>query len=293
MLYLNRFLTATLCGSLLLSCLSAVATDPIEPAWTPDHKRASYCEEDDNASCHMTDDWEYDPASNTWVLPQYTEGGVTVADGTAPMAGTTIVDGTAKLGSAVRLTAAAPCDPTTQVIFLGMEGMTGVCGNRDCSGCASEPMEFPQRHNFVQGSICGLKLASVPDHPEVELHATIEMALQNARTARYLEMNSVPVAVTGKDVEAVLSGKRVTKVVYMPSPEFQGLVLGVRTFVSYGLDPGADPLAKAARRGDIMLVLRIEPRATIAVERCVEARPARTCRPARYARRLRCRFGRR
>lgn len=213
-------------------------------------------------------------------------------DDTQSMVRLMILNGTAKLGSAVRLTAAAPCDPNTQVIFLSPEGMTGACDNCDCTGCASEPMEFPQRHNFVQGSTCGLKLASVPDHPEVELHATIELVLQNARTARYLELNAVPVTVTGNDVEAVLSGKRVTKVVYMPSPDFKGLVLGVETIVSYGLDPGADPLAEAARRGDIMVVLRIEPRATIAVERSAEACPARTCRPGRYARRLRCRFGR-
>jgi hypothetical protein len=50
----------------------------------------------------------------------------------------------------------------------------------------------------------------------------------------------------------------VTKVIYLPDPEFQDLALaGVETLVSTRLDPGVDPIAEADRRGSILAILRI------------------------------------
>jgi hypothetical protein len=50
----------------------------------------------------------------------------------------------------------------------------------------------------------------------------------------------------------------VTKVIYLPDPEFQELALaGVETLVSTRLDPGVDPIAEADRRGSIMAIVRI------------------------------------
>ena len=57
----------------------------------------------------------------------------------------------------------------------------------------------------------------------------------------------------------VLSGNFVTKVIYLPDPEFQELALGtgVQELVSTRLDPGVDPISEADRRGSIMAILRI------------------------------------
>jgi hypothetical protein len=50
----------------------------------------------------------------------------------------------------------------------------------------------------------------------------------------------------------------VTKVIYLPDPEFQELALsGVETLVSTRLDPGVDPIAEADRRGAILAILRV------------------------------------
>ena len=49
-----------------------------------------------------------------------------------------------------------------------------------------------------------------------------------------------------------------TKVIYLPDPEYQELALaGVETLVSTRLDPGVDPIVEADRRGSIMGVLRV------------------------------------
>ena len=59
-----------------------------------------------------------------------------------------------------------------------------------------------------------------------------------------------------------------TKVIYLPDPEFQELALaGVETLVSTRLDPGVDPIVEADRRGAIL---------------ASSAWATRTCRCPRY-----------
>ena len=56
----------------------------------------------------------------------------------------------------------------------------------------------------------------------------------------------------------MLSGNFVTKVIYLPDPEFQELALaGVETLVSTRLDPGVDPIVEADRRGAILAIVRL------------------------------------
>jgi hypothetical protein len=78
------------------------------------------------------------------------------------------------------------------------------------------------------------------------------------RTDAYLAHAPIPVQFTDEDLDQVLSGNFVTKVIYLPDPEFQELALsGVETLVSTRLDPGVDPIAEADRRGAILAILRI------------------------------------
>ena len=56
----------------------------------------------------------------------------------------------------------------------------------------------------------------------------------------------------------MLSGNFVTKVIYLPDPEFQELALaGVETLVSTRLEPGVDPIVEATRRGAILAIVRL------------------------------------
>jgi hypothetical protein len=92
----------------------------------------------------------------------------------------------------------------------------------------------------------------------VELFPTIEVAPINPRTAAYLDHNAVPVQFTNEDFDQVATGNYVTKVIYLPDPEFQDLALAnVETLVSTRLDPGDDPIVEADRRGSIMAIIRL------------------------------------
>ena len=148
--------------------------------------------------------------------------------------------------------------PTSQIAFLGVEGAQVAW---DISGQGmfdSSPLIMPGRQNFSQGAIYRLKLTGVPDRPGVELYPTLEVAPVTPRTDAFLAHSPVPIQFTDEDLDQVLSGNYVTKVIYLPDPEFQELALsGVETLVSTRLDPGVDPIAEADRRGSILAILRV------------------------------------
>ena len=147
---------------------------------------------------------------------------------------------------------------TSQIAFLGVEG--GEL-SWDISGQQifdSTPLVMPGRQNFPQGAIYRLKLTNLPSREGVELYPTLEVAPVTPRTDAYLAHAPIPVQFTDEDLDQVLSGNFVTKVIYLPDPEFQELALsGVETLVSTRLDPGVDPIAEADRRGAILAILRV------------------------------------
>ena len=146
----------------------------------------------------------------------------------------------------------------SQIAFLGVEGGEV---SWDVSGSGyfdSSPLVMPGRQNFSQGAIYRLKLANLPERPGVELYPTLEVAPVTPRTDAFLAHAPIPVQFTDEDLDQVLSGNFVTKVIYLPDPEFQELALaGVETLVSTRLDPGVDPIAEADRRGSILAILRV------------------------------------
>jgi len=147
---------------------------------------------------------------------------------------------------------------TSQVAFVGPEGMVvqwdvGAPGAFD-----SEPLVCPGRYNFPQGAIYRLKLTNIPGRPGVELYPTLEVGPAVPRTEAFLAHNAIPVQFTQEDLDQVLTGNFVTKVIYLPDPEYQELALaGVETLVSTRLDPGVDPIVEADQRGAILGVVRL------------------------------------
>jgi hypothetical protein len=147
---------------------------------------------------------------------------------------------------------------TSQVAFVGPEGMSV---NWDVSAPGafdSEPLTCPGRYNFPQGAIYRLRITSIPSRPGVDLYPTLEVAPSLPRTEAFLAHNAIPVQFTPEDLDQVTTGNFVTKVLYLPDPQFQELaVAGVETLVSTRLDPGVDPIVEADRRGAILAIVRL------------------------------------
>lgn len=147
---------------------------------------------------------------------------------------------------------------TAQVTFGNPDGMQVRYDQSGAGMFDSEPMVVPARQNFPQGGLYRLKLTNIPSRPGVELYPTVELAYANPRTGAYLAHNSVPIQFTEEDFDQVLTGNFVTKVIYLPDPEFQGPALaGIDTLVSTRLDPGIDPIVEADRRGSILAIIRL------------------------------------
>jgi len=148
--------------------------------------------------------------------------------------------------------------PTSQIAFLGEDGVQIAWDVSGYSSFDSVPLVIPGRQDFYQGAIYRLKLTNIPGRPGVELYPTLEVAPVTPRTDAYLAHSPIPVQFTVEDFDQVLSGNFVTKVIYLPDPEFQELALaGVETLVSTRLDPGVDPIAEADRRGSILAIVRM------------------------------------
>jgi hypothetical protein len=147
---------------------------------------------------------------------------------------------------------------TSQMTFVGPDGMTVTWDVGGPGQFDSEPLICPGHYNFPQGAIYRLKLTNIPGRPGIELYPTLEVGPAMPRTEAFLAHNAVPVQFTEEDFDQVLSGNFVTKVIYLPDPEYQELALaGVETLVSTRLDPGVDPIVEADHRGAILGIVRL------------------------------------
>lgn len=146
----------------------------------------------------------------------------------------------------------------SEVRFVGPAGMKiswpGVYGE-----VRNNQIEAPGRYNFVQGSIYRLKLSDLPGRPGVDLYPTLEVVPANLRTDAYIAHSSVPLYFTEEDFEQVMGGNFLVKVIYLPNPQYADVAMtgGPEEVVSTRLEPGADPIAEACKRGSILLIIRM------------------------------------
>ena len=148
--------------------------------------------------------------------------------------------------------------PTVQLLFAKPEGMQVRWDVSGQNAFDSTPLTVPGRQNFPQDGIYRLKITNIAGREGVELYPSVELAPTTPRSEAFLAHNAIPIQFTEEDFDQVLAGNFVTKVIYLPDPEFQELALaGVETLVSTRLDPGVDPIVEADRRGAILAVIRV------------------------------------
>ncbi len=148
--------------------------------------------------------------------------------------------------------------PTTQILFNQPQAMKIAYDVVGDGSFTSECLIVPGRLEFAQGGIYRLKLTDIAGREGVELYPTVEVGIANPRTAAYLAHNAISIQFTEEDLDQALSGNFVTKVIYLPDPEFQGEVIsGIDTLVSTRLEPGLDPIIEADRRGSILAIIRL------------------------------------
>jgi hypothetical protein len=147
--------------------------------------------------------------------------------------------------------------PSVQIFFTKPELMTVTWDVGGVGSFDSEPVVVPARYSFPTGGMYRLKLANVEGRESLERYPTLEVGPITFRTEAYLAHNAIPIQFTDEDFSQS-EYNFVTKVIYLPDPEFQELALaGVETLVSTRLDPGLDPIIEADRRGSILAIIRM------------------------------------
>jgi hypothetical protein len=150
------------------------------------------------------------------------------------------------------LAPAASAQQRTQIFFKEPAGMkvywftTAKDGKQSFS---TTPLETPGRFNFLQGAIYRLKLTHLPGHAGLELFPTLEVPAATPHAREFLAHNAVPILLTDEDVNQVVKGNFLVKVVYLPRENGGGEQIALAS--------GQDAVREAARRGSILLVLRI------------------------------------
>lgn len=148
----------------------------------------------------------------------------------------------------------------TQVRFTRPTGMKVSWFTQGPGGpmYSTTPIEAPGRYNFSQAAIYRLKLSNIEGRPGLEVYPTMEVVPCNPKTEAFLAHSAVPVEFTAEDFKQIADGNYVIKVIYLPDPQFQDLAgTGTDEILSTRLEPGADPIQEALRRGSILLVIRM------------------------------------
>jgi hypothetical protein len=144
----------------------------------------------------------------------------------------------------------------TSIRFASPAGMkvTWMDGSR---GFTDTGREAPVRYNFVQGNIYRLRLNGIAGRAGKNYYPTLEVYPPTTKEAMtFLSHSAVPVGFTDEDFDQVNAGNMVVKVIYLPSAQFQD-VAAAEEIVSTRLEPGADPVAEASRRGTVLAVVRM------------------------------------
>jgi hypothetical protein len=181
-------------------------------------------------------------------------GGITPAPPMGPPGAVALVPGAMGMGGPNM--GGMYANGRTSVRFVSPEGMR--IAFQDASrGFAEAGREAPVRYNFPQGSIYRLRLSGLAKYPGKNYYPTLEVYPPSTKEAMtFLAHTTVPVGFTDEDFDQVKNGNMVVKVIYLPSAQFQD-VAAAEEIVSTRLEPGANAVDEAARRGTILAVIRL------------------------------------
>ena len=153
----------------------------------------------------------------------------------------------------------APTNQRTSIRFTSPAGMD-ITWQLPTGGFNDQGLTAPKEYNFLQGQVYRLRLRKIlPNFPGRTFYPTLEISPVTPKTLTYLAHASVPVTFADEDFRQAADGNLVVKVIYLPDPAFQDFAAlgGADEIVSTRLEPGADPVAEAQKRGTVLAVIRL------------------------------------
>ena len=153
----------------------------------------------------------------------------------------------------------APSNQRTSIRFTSPAGMK-ITWQLPNGSFNEKGLTAPVDYNFLQSQVYRLRLKDIlPNFPGRTFYPTLEISPVTPKTMTYLAHASVPVTFADEDFRQAADGNLVVKVIYLPDPAFQDFAAlgGADEIVSTRLEPGADPIAEAQKRGTILAVIRL------------------------------------
>ncbi|MCA9036025.1 MAG: hypothetical protein KDA91_12895 [Planctomycetaceae bacterium] len=121
------------------------------------------------------------------------------------------------------------------------------------SGNARTPAQF----SINAGHVYRLRLSELPELPGAEIYPTIEL-LDHLHPPAGMEHNfPVPVVFSLDDLQVALSGKLVTRIIYLEQPSMAQLLDPLRREIPQTVSPADNALKEADRLGRPIAIVRI------------------------------------
>jgi biopolymer transport protein ExbD len=144
--------------------------------------------------------------------------------------------------------------PTTQVRFIGPAGMQVNWTPHD--SLLSGPVTVPERIDVTRDGTLPLRFTDIPGRDGLIVDGELELRAVGQAVSTFLNRNAVPMEITDEDLDQVVAGNHVIKVVYVPDgKQGESGSSGIEVLVSTRLEAGVDPLDVAHHRGTILAVL--------------------------------------
>lgn len=160
----------------------------------------------------------------------------------------------------------APLNPAgrqpvkVQVNFTGPEGMR-IGWQVSADTFTTKQLAAPARYDFDSPGGYRLVIENIPGHEGLTLHPLLWIARpkDGSKHRDFLTHDSIPLRLTGEDIDQFKANNFVTKVFYLPDHTPQTKNWGLEEIVSTRLDPGIDPFQEADKRGVIVAVFKLTP----------------------------------
>jgi len=133
-------------------------------------------------------------------------------------------------------------------------------GDVSIYSAAAEPMASTKSPALVAvnaGHTYRLKLANMPEFPDAELYPSIEILDRLHPPAGQENRYPIPVPFTRRDIARALSGKLVTRVIYVEDPETAQMLDPLHREIPQAVTPAENALQQADLLGRPMIIVRL------------------------------------
>lgn len=122
------------------------------------------------------------------------------------------------------------------------------------------PLAAPAQVGVLVGHVYRMRIGEMPQYPGVELYPTIEVLDRLHPPPGQEDRFPVPIELTEEDIELALSGRLVTKVIYLEQPQLARPLAQDETIPVATIPESRNVLAEADLLGRPMLILRLGSR---------------------------------